>query len=236
MLRFIICEDEPVHQKTLMALLDGTEFSQPVQVEVYDNGADMFDAISGNKRCDVLFLDIRLGEENGFDYARKIRSFDNRVLIIVTTTIAEYAMDGYDVDALDFLLKPIQKDRYERVINRIHTRLKSRNDSKQVFMKNGKRVVVDMDDVLYLESFGRKTCLYFADGREDSYYRTITELEYELGNGRFIRCHRSYIVNLMHIQRITQKSVELTGNKTVSVSDTKYKELYDAYTKYMLEG
>lgn len=236
MINILICEDDKKSREKLQTLLNKGRFIEAIKMEAYKDGKSLLEATKSLEICDVLFLDIVLGEENGFEIAKEIRKINPQLMIVITTTIIEYAMDGYAINALDFLLKPIDQLEFDRVVKRINRGLQLRESHKHVFMKNGQKIIVDLDEVIYIESFGRKICLYYENNTKDEFYQKLKDLESRLKDGRFFRCHRSYIINMSYVKSVKRKEVVLKNNKMLPVSKGNNKALYDLYTRYMLEG
>ncbi|HVW14561.1 MAG TPA: LytTR family DNA-binding domain-containing protein [Mucilaginibacter sp.] len=180
-----------------------------------------------NTEVDLMFLDIRMPAINGIDFLKTLR---NPPKVIITTAYREYALDGYDLDIVDYLLKPITFDRFFKSIER-YLRIADQQDQSinQVHAENGsillksgyKNIKVITDDILYMESLKDYVKVYTPNGTVTTKYK-ISDMENKLSNKNFLRIHRSFIVNLKHISAFTASDVEI-GKTELPIGES-YKE------------
>jgi DNA-binding LytR/AlgR family response regulator len=199
--RCLIIDDEPLAIKLIR-----THLSKLDSFEIAGECKNALKAVEflKNEKVDLMFLDINMPEITGLDF---LKTLSNPPYVIITTAYREYAIEGYDLDVVDFLLKPISFERFLKAINRFCNRTRSmvtnignnsndHHDSKYVYIQDGKNIFKLLyEDVLYFEGYGeyvkvittKKTYLV-----RDS----LTEFENKLSHEHFIRIHKSYIVNL----------------------------------------
>lgn len=203
----LIVDDEPNAVQLLEDHVNKVPFLQLLQ-KCYD----AFEALEFLKthRADLIFLDINMPQLTGMELAA-ILSKEQR--IIFTTAYSEYALEGYEYNAIDYLLKPITFKRFMQAIQKVQALTPSTTETlpeapetPYMFVKSGKQIVkVAYHDILYLEAVKEYVCLYTATGKL-LVYKRMKELEESLP-GNFSRIHLSYIINRDHIQRIEDNHV-----------------------------
>ena len=170
---------------------------------------------------DVLFLDIRLPGMSGLHF---LRSLPDPPLVVLTTAYAEYALESYEFNVIDYLLKPISFERFAKAVNKIlDGRLYSKastpveaKDEDHIFIKsNSKFFRVDFSEILYVQGMKDYLKLYTPDFTLVTHH-TMNEMEKTLPTRQFLRVHRSYIVAIKHIRAIYGNSIEL-GKMTIPI-------------------
>ncbi|MDR1183678.1 MAG: LytR domain-containing response regulator [Coriobacteriales bacterium] len=162
--------------------------------------------------ADLIILDIQMDSLNGIETARRIRTDDEDVLILFVTNLAQYALDGYSVNACDFILKPVDCLQVFESLSKAFRRLQKRSPAKLSIRKKDGVVVIDPQQLLYIETYGRKLRLH----REKDVIicsDTLQNLEQQLDSQLFFRCHNAYLVNLRHVVRLVGNEVEIAGER-----------------------
>ena len=171
---------------------------------------------------DLLLLDIEIGKMNGIELARCIRERDGRVQLVFITGYPDFIADGYEVSALHYLMKPVGREKLFQVLNRAAAALDKQMHT--VLLPVGKEsVCLPADTILFAESQGH----YMIIRTRDAEYKcrmTAAELLALLGE-RFARCHRSVIVGLRHVARVTKTAVFLTDGTELPLGRGMYDEL-----------
>lgn len=232
MLRIAICEDEKVHEKILVDLIGRYPFETDYFLTTFQYGYELIEASNKGMKYDIIFLDMRLGQEDGIDIANEIRKTDHAVRIIITTSLIEYAVLGYSVKASDFLLKPFPEEKLFLVLKRLENEIKYSRTSFHEIEMNNEKIFIKSDEILYFESLGRKIKVATFE-TEYEYYYTISALENELDPLRFVLCHRSYIINLKNVKSIRTKTAVLKNGVMIPISPKRNQKVYDAFTRYM---
>ena len=233
-----ICEDDDAQLKNLRLLVQewGMEREINLSLALFKDCESCWFEWSGRMGLDVLLLDIDLGNDclNGMELARKIREKDKRVKIIFITALAEYMSQGYDVNAFHFLIKPIDAHKLAQVLDRALEKTE-KQESYLLLEDENQTQLIPVSRILYVEAFSHSSVLYlYEDGKVRFIEKKMgmKEIESRLSQQDFFRCHRSYLVSLMHIRRIQKKQVLLRGDVNLPVSRAREKSLYLAFLEY----
>lgn len=195
MIRIAICEDERIFLNQLSewmrAILD--KHSIIYSMGTYENG----NAVLAREAFDIVLLDIEMEPLNGLELAKRLRSRGDESKLIFITAHERYALEAYDVEAFHYLVKPVDRDKLERVILKICSSLQE-EQTQAITIRQGVSVrKILFEQILYLEVMGRK--IYLHTKKEIiPFYGKLEELEQSLPES-FFRCHRSYIVNFDHV-------------------------------------
>ncbi len=222
----IIVDDEPVARGVLESYIEKIE-----NIEVLKsckNVVEAFDVINNNQ-VDLVFLDINMPEVSGLTLAK---AMDKKTKIIFTTAYREYAIDGFDLQAVDYLLKPISFERFLKAVHNffdissqktIHTvSIAEKNENHFIFVRSERKMVkVNFDEILYVESLSDYIKIH-TSSKIIVTRETITNIEAKLPQSQFLRIHRSYIASIMNIESYTNEFVEIK-NKALPLSRS-YKE------------
>nr|WP_276903888.1 LytTR family DNA-binding domain-containing protein [Pedobacter kyonggii] len=216
---------------------------EPLAIQLIQNHIDQLDTFEVVGTCsnaikaleilrtvpvDLLFLDIKMPQITGIDFLKTLK---NPPAVIITTAYREYAIEGYDLDLIDYLLKPITFDRFFKAVDR-YLRLKSPNVKSEAFSPvtaqqfiyikaGGKFHNLNKEEVLYVESLKDYIVIHCTDKKITAKYK-IGNLETELQDKAFLRIHRSFIVNLKKITAFTAYDIEI-GTKELPIGAS-YKE------------
>jgi DNA-binding LytR/AlgR family response regulator len=220
-MRCLIVDDEPLARHLLESHV--ARIAELSLVASCGNALDAFDVLQTHN-LDLLFLDINLPNTSGIEL---LKSLQQRPGVIFTTAYREYAFEAYDLDVIDYLLKPISFDRFLRAIGKIRQLKKyqpldqqyntrATYDEAFLYLKeNREQVKVFLKDILYIESL-RDYVRVKTPGREVVTYQKISYLEQRLPQPRFIRVHRSFIVAVDHVVSFTNSHAKV-GDYTVPI-------------------
>ena len=207
----IIVEDEVLAQdviKNHLARIDNLELAG-----VYRNAPEAMEALK-TREIDIMFLDIRLPGMSGLQFLRGLK---DPPLVVLTTAYAEYALESYEFNVIDYLLKPISFERFSRAVNKIlDGRLFSRtskeadpfSDDHIYIRSNSKFFRVNFSEILYVQGMKDYLKIHTADYTLVT-HQTMNDLEKTLPTRQFIRVHKSYIIALRHIRSIYGNTIEL---------------------------
>lgn len=231
MYRVALCEDETIFsvelEKICCTILD--KLMIEYEITLFDSSKAFICAFSiEQKRFDLMLLDIIMGDPNGMELARMIRQEDTKVAIIFVTSNRDYALQGYDVQALHYLMKPVDKEILERLIASDY---KDRFQTSFVVFKTGtiKRRIA-MKDIISLETAGRKVTVTLS-GETVSYSGKLTELLDQLPKDQFVRCHQAFALNVRNILELNHNEAITVNGKSIPVSRTFTKDVQRAFAK-----
>ncbi len=180
---------------------------------------DAMDAIKVMQQqpVDLILSDIQMPELSGLDF---IRSLKEKPMVIFTTAYSEYAIDSYDLDAVDYLLKPIAFPRFMQAINKVVERMKAKSAipykaEKDFFMVKAdyKLYRIDYADLLYIEGQSEYVTFHMKDEKKVTAYYSLKKLEEELPSNEFVRIHKSYIVAISKIESVEGNMLTVAGQK-----------------------
>lgn len=192
------------------------------------NAIEAFSIIN-NKQIDLVFLDINMPEISGLSFAKSI---NKDIKVIFTTAYREFALEGFDLQAVDYLLKPISHDRFSQAVNKFlgentiteninNKEIETENNDFLFVRANRKMVKIDFDDILYIESLSDYIKIN-TPNKTIVTRETISNIEAKLPIENFIRIHRSYIISLNNIESFTNEFIEV--NKTALPISRSYKK------------
>lgn len=231
MLEIAIVEDEENYRNVLCEYLKKyeQETGQEIHMSVFTDGDEIVENYTA--KYDIILMDIEMQFMNGMDAARKIREVDKAVIIIFITNMAQYAIQGYEVDALDYILKPISYFAFSQRIQRAVGRMKKREERYiNIVSKNGVNKVA-VSEISWIESEGHRLIYHAKNQVYESTLNSMKEIENELKDCSFFRCNKGYLVNMAHVKAIRDGWAILT-NGQVMISRAKKTEFQKALTTY----
>ncbi|WP_019227539.1 LytTR family DNA-binding domain-containing protein [Sedimentibacter sp. B4] len=225
MLRIAICDDDKIICQQLEDMLTDIEeeTNEQYEVEVFYSGEELYRYLKKNNRYNLIFLDIEMRDLNGVEVGKKIRDEmnDETTQIVYISGREDYAMDLFEVRPLNFLIKPVSKNKVEAAVNKA---IKILGESKHFYeYKNGNvNFSVSVGDILYFESDGRKVNIILMDDVK-SFYGKLSEVEEKLRNQDFIMIHKSYLINFNHVIEYTYDYVKMSNKETLTISQNNRK-------------
>lgn len=235
MLQITICDDETAQRSLLDACVREWGALRQLEADILLVGsAEQFLFHWEERRMDILLLDIDMPGTDGLSLARRLRSQGEDVQIIFVTGLAEYALEGYDVDAVSYLIKPVEKERLFVCLDRALER-SGREVPALLLDTPGGVARVRIRDICYLESDAHDTWVHCAREKESIRCRVgIRQLEERLGQqgSSFFKIHRSYLVNLSYVKRIEKKEAVMDSGEALPVARNRWEALNRAYLDY----
>lgn len=231
MYQIALCEDEKIfydeQERICRRIFE--KLNIEYQLSLFDNSAKFIAAFSlEGKRFDLILLDIVMDGANGMELARMIRQADKDVTIIFITSNIGYALEGYNVQALNYLMKPVDEQVLEKLIETDYNNRFKNNYF--VFEDGAQKVRVFINDIMCLETMGRKVAVTL-DSRIVYYSGKLSQLLELLPKDRFLRCHQAYILNLQNIREFDGQNAIAINNKIVPVSRSYKKDVQKAFLK-----
>ena len=228
--KIAVCDDEQDQIEYLSSVVAewGRQNSYTCDISTFNSAEAFLFAYEDNKAYDILLLDVEMKNMTGIELAKRIRRDDNRAEIIFITSHFKFIGEGYEVDALHYLVKPVSAAKLSQVLAKAAGRL-SIEPPSVVITCDGETVKLLEADILYVESFLH----YILIHTKDKEYRIKENISAFGGalSSDFYRIHRSYIVSLKHITRISRTSVNL-GNIELPLSRGKYDDINRAFIEH----
>ncbi len=230
MINIAIIEDNKEDSERLDSFLKTYEKSGKVQFNIkkFDNPVPFLKAYRSD--YDLMFLDIQMPNMNGMDLAKKIREIDQNVLIIFITNLGQMAIQGYQVEALDFVVKPIEYAEFKLKIERALCRIHKTDKSFILIKQRGSEIKILQDDILYVESMRHRSFIHTS--KETFKVTTaLNKLEKELDKDMFARCNNCYLVNLKYVTGIVDFDCKLK-DISLQISQPRKKEFISRFIDY----
>ena len=180
---------------------------------------------------DIVFMDIDMPGMSGMETARELRSFDSSVILIFVTNMAQYAISGYEVDALDFVLKPVNKYALSLKIKRAASRMTRRIEDYISIRTEDEMRSIRIASIKYMEVIGHYVIYHTMEG-DFKEYTTLKEARNRINRDIFVFASRSYLINLQYVDAVDKETVTI-GNDKLLISRPQRKPFIAAVSEYM---
>ncbi len=229
--RIAICDDRIQDAEFVQKILQhwAAKRQISVQARVFPSAESFLFAYAEDKNWDILLLDIEMGAMDGVTMAKTVRRDNETVQIIFITGYSDYIAEGYEVAALHYLMKPVSEEKLMAVLDRAAEKLEKK---EQVLMLpvDGETVRLPVAQIQYVEAFAHSVRI--VTGEESlSVKLSISELEKQLGDG-FVRCHRSYLVGLRHVARISRTEITMDDGQVLPIARSATALVHKAFVAY----
>jgi DNA-binding LytR/AlgR family response regulator len=230
----VAIDDEPLAVKKISAYIQKTPF-----LELVAECRSAFEAMEviNNRNIQLLFIDINMPDLNGLEF---VKSLSEKPYIVFTTAYSEYAVEGFQVDATDYLLKPVTYSSFLKAANKVKNLIdlnaKSQKESirataSHLFVKSEYKLIrIELDDIKYIESQHEYIKIHLINSAPVMTQLSMKSIEEQLPSDRFMRVHRSFIVNLKKISVVERNRIVFDGKVYIPVSD-QYKEKFQEYVE-----
>ena len=239
-LKCIVIDDEPLALMQMQNYVARVPFLE--LVESFDNAVEARDFLGTDNAVDLIFVDINMPELSGIDF---VRGLESAPMVVFTTAYSEYAIEGFKLDAIDYLLKPFSFESFERAAKKAQSmaqllalRDSTNSDSLPLGEQSAEKECISIradhktslvrySNIVYIESAGEYVRLHLADGGHLVTLFRLKNMESALPSERFVRVHRSFIVNLEHVTGYTKGRVFLTGDEYAPIGEN-YRDSFAA--------
>ena len=226
--KIAICDDESDQQKYLSALVAkwSTESGHVCEIHGFSSAEEFLFEYAEDKTYDILLLDIEMKRISGIELAKQIRRDNNRAEIIFVTSHFEFFGEGYEVDALHYLMKPISSEKIKSVLSKAVEKLSIEPPSLVITCDN-ETVKLSESDIIYVEAYLHYISIYTNHG-EYKLKESISAFSNKLSED-FYRTHRSYLVSIKHIVKISRTAVCVDNGTELPLARGKYDEINRAF-------
>lgn len=230
MIKCVAIDDEPLALTQIVGYIKKIPFLN--LVEACSSAFQAMEVIS-KEEIDVIFVDINMPDLNGLDF---VRSLVRKPIVVFTTAYSEYAIEGFKVDALDYLLKPFGYNDFLKSANKVKQQYElltlsqnQQNDDSHIFVKTEYRIVrLNVDSIIYIESMSEYVRIHTTHDKPIMSLLSMKVMEEKLPENKFMRIHRSYIVNLQKIIEVTRGRLIMEGQVYLPIGE-QYKETFNNY-------
>ena len=228
-MRIAICDDEELYRVELKTILDKLLINVDYNIDTFDDGNRLIESFKAQP-YDILFLDIEMPAVDGITLAKSLRAISEKVFIVFLTSHVEYAIEGYEVNALRYLTKPVDIEKLKEVIRYVQEK---QGAVRQLIIKeDGEELLINITDVIYIESMNQNVRIVTTQGEHVIRYN-IGDFEEQLKNDGFFRSHRGYLISLAKVKKLSKNDVIMEGDVVLPVSRSNVKALKDALYTYV---
>lgn len=212
-----VCDDESTIVELVTSYIGSLENNHKIEIIKALSGEKLLKKVE-NKRIDVAFLDIEMKAMNGINLAREIKKKYEDCIIVFITGFKDHALEAFDVNAFQYILKPISENKFKKCLNDIVLRLEEKiafKEKNSTFIIHNKKSVVKLKykDIFYFEKLLNKIKVCTSEG-DYEYYGTLKELKKELDMDKsFLQCHQGYIVNMSKIYTLKDEQIYMRDIK-----------------------
>lgn len=231
MIRIAICDDEKHMYDSIRTMASDFFHRKNMETVIlrFSCGEEL---LRYDKPIDVLFLDIQMKGMDGMEAAKKLRKGKFKGFLIFITILKEMVFQSFEVQAYDYLVKPIEESHFERTMERLFASMRNASEANLLVQKGYESRIISLEDIIFCEIIDRKVYLHLASSEVIDFYDRIENLENKL-DSRFFRCHRSFLINLQYLESYKSGSAYLKGGKEIPVSRLRSKEFSSVILRYM---
>ncbi len=233
MLRIAICDDEQFYREKIRMLLERYFEKSDLQYELaaFASGEDFLKACENRVKYDIVFMDISMEELDGMQTAQQIRAFHSDTEIVFVTAFLDYALEGYKVNAIRYILKDMLDGAVVECMDAILQKRRAAQ-VKFSFMEGERKMYTE--NILYVESRKHKSVFFYMETEIVMYqiYEKLDTIEAKLSGCGFLRIHKSYLVNLKHIRKISNYIAVLSTGEELPVPRLRYQAVKEAFVEY----
>ena len=234
-LQIAVCEDASADTARLVEHIENS--GVPSEVSCFESGEELLRSFRA-ERYDVIFMDIYMGGETGVNVAEKIRKADKRVTLVFTTNSLDHTLESYRLKAVSYLEKPLLAEDVKEALELTLARRRARA-AVAITMEGGRNAEVPLDGILFFEHQGHVVTVHTTAGVLRTHQAArLDEIEKRLPSPPFLRCHRSFIVNLNHVRRIDKNTNSFTmmnGSRVDIQKKSRLKDYEEALQLWMIE-
>ncbi|KHD36319.1 transcriptional regulator [Clostridium acetobutylicum] len=230
MLKIAVCDDNDIEREEIVHIINkNLKYNQKdFTILRFEQAEQVLKSII---KFDLYFLDIKMEKMNGIELAKSIRKLSKDAVIIFVTSYKDYVFDAFDVRAFNYIIKPIDQERIKKILNEALTEFE-KQDRFIITKTISKSTKVFLRDITYIEAEKRKIKIHTTYDVIE-YYNKISQLEDELREYNFFRCHKSYIVNLRYVKSYDNTSITLENNDKIYISKYRLNDFLKTFMYYL---
>lgn len=231
MLSIAVCDDDILDGCNIIRMVKGIMETQRTSclIRRFASGQEL---LAAPESFDIIILDILMEELNGLQTAEYLRHQGNKSILIFITSSRDYVFDAYDVEAFQYLLKPIDEKKLKQVLDHALDKIEPQSKDFIIISRERQKQKIVLDEVWYFEGKGRQIHIHRKEGMV-SYYEQISSLEEQLRNKGFFRCHKSYLVNLKYVEGYNRQEAVLDNGERIMIAKRRYEEFCKAMLEFM---
>lgn len=239
MLQIAVCDDNIDDLSTIVQLLNQYRSSKNIDFKyaAFPNGFDLISALEKGNRFDIYCLDIVMPGFTGIDVAREVRAFDKTAVILFFTSSIEFALESYSVKAVNYVLKPITREKLFFTLDEILERINAEKDEDAIIIKSSEGIhKILISNLVYAEVIGRNVLYHLRSGKVIECTASFSSAcDALMKYGCFVKPHRSYIANMQYIDTIDNQKVVLQTLTSIPIAQGRVKEIKNQYLSYQME-
>lgn len=231
MIHIAVCDDEKYMSDLIETMV--SDFFRRKNMEVSIQQFSCGEALLHcDKKIDILFLDIQMNDIDGMETARKLRERMFKGFLIFITVLKELVFQSFEVQAFDYLVKPIEERHFEQTMERLFSSLQNDREASLLVQKGYESSIIAFDDIVFCEIIDRKVYVYLATSEVVDFYERIEKLESRLDD-RFYRCHRSFLINLKYLKSYKNGTAYMENGRQIPVSRLRSRDFSNVILQYM---
>lgn len=225
-MKICICDDDLYQCENLKKMIQSHDATH--EITCFHSAEEMLFECENHFPFDCVFLDIQMKAMNGIDCAKKIRTIDSKIVLVFLSAIRDYVFEGYEVNAMRYLLKPLNQDKCYELLDLIQNSLQK--ETTYLYINKTK---INCEDIRYIESYGHYCSIHSHEVMEVK--MSLSDLASKLPES-FIQTHRSYLVNLSYVESILKDMCILEDQTNIPISRSSVKKVNEAFMEYIKGG
>ncbi len=239
MLQIAVCDDNIDELSNMVQLINLYRASKHLNCEyaVFPNGFELVSALEKGKRFDIYCLDIIMPGFMGIDVAKEVRGFDKTAPIIFFTSSPEFALESYSVKAINYILKPVSKEKLFFTFDELLEQIKAEKEEDVIIVKSNEGIQkIMISNLTFAEVIGRNVLYHLRSGKVIECTEAFSSVcDNLMKYGCFIKPHRSYLVNMQYVDTIENNQITLQTLSTIPVAQGRAKDIKEKYLAYQME-
>lgn len=231
MIHIAICDDEPHMADALREM--AAEFfrgkNRDIMISQFTSGEQL---LRSQTNIDILFLDIQMEGVNGMETARRLRRRKFKGFLIFTTVLKEMVFESFEVQAFDYLVKPIGEKQFAKTMERLLASMLDAGGTSLLIQRGYESIIIPSGDIVFCEVIDRKVYVHLVSSEIIDFYDRIDHLETKLDDS-FFRCHRSFLIHLKYLKSYKNGTAYMENGKQIPVSRLRSKEFSNVILRYM---